>query len=80
MIYETVENETRVNELREGKKYGRNFVQYAAEEVNEITNTDFLHEIYFALHSTGQPNDEYEMELLNRLLAVISDRIDELRK
>ena len=55
-------------------------MQYTAEEVKEVTEADFLYEMYFALHSTGQPFDGYELELMNRFLAVISDHINKLRK
>ena len=65
------------------QKSGTNFAQYTVEEVKEvkeITDTDFLYELYLALHSTGLPTDEYELELMNIFLAVISDHIDKFKK
>ena len=56
ITYDKVEKGTRAKELREGKKYGRNFVQYRTEEVKEIIDTDFIYEMYFALHPYIQTN------------------------
>ena len=48
--------------------------------MKEITDTDFRYDMHIALHITEQTIDEYEVELMNRFLAVISKHIDELRK
>ena len=52
---------TREKELREGKIHGRNFALYTLEEIKAISDTNFLYEMYHAMHG-GQPETEEEVQ------------------
>jgi len=80
MMEKKQQKEAREKEIREGKKYGRDFYKYSPEDVKDITDVAFLRELRFGVTPAGQPTNEFEWESLHSFHNVINKRIDELEK
>ncbi len=56
--------EAREKEIREGKIYGHAFDLYSLEDLKNITDIDFLYEMASHVIPCGQPETEWEQEIM----------------
>ena len=74
------EEKRREEEIRQGKIYGTNYHRYRVTDIGNVSDIDFLSEMYSAIIPAAQPHTEWEYEELSHFLKVIRARIDELQK
>ena len=66
--------------IREGKIYLKNFHMYSKEDIQRITDIDFLNEMHWAIMPAGQPPDPDDFEALCDMSNAIMSRIEVLSK
>ena len=72
------EEDRRQQEIRDGKKYGRDFDRYTASDLKDITDVNFLKDMRNSIWPAGQPQDEWEFEELRNFEHFVNLRISEL--
>ena len=72
--------EKREQDIREGKIYGTDYFMYREEDIKNITDCSFLHDLWAASIPSGQPPTEEEYNELMHFLNVIKLRMAELTK
>ena len=65
---------------REGKIYGTDYFMYREEDIKNITDCSFLHDLWAASIPSAQPPSDEEYQELMHFLNVIQSRISELQK
>ena len=73
------QEEARVKDIREGKKYARDYERYGPDDIEEITDITFLYEMADAIIPSGQPPTPMEYDYFCYLLNTVWNRINELQ-
>ena len=68
----------REKEIAEGKIYGEEFHRYTIEDIEKISDTTFLYDMFHAVTPKAQPMNSDEWDILNELLDAITKRIRQL--
>ena len=64
----------------EGIIYGRIYERYKEEDVRNITNISFLHDLLWGITPNAQPIYDWEWDWLYSMTTAIENRIVELKK
>ena len=63
-----------------GKIHGDDYFAYTKEDIKQITDIKFLRRLKWKIHPSAQPRTRWELEELEELISVFTNRMRELQE